>query len=102
MSWLVGRVGPDDFRQPGRLEEMREWLRSLDVDPTNMALHAVVARQRDGQYVLHLTENVRGEGGVQFDVAADRVVSLPVRIPVEKDSWPAWLTGMRTPAKATT
>lgn len=97
IGWLVGRAAYDDFSlNLDRLSEVREWLTSLGVDPTVMALCMAVTHEPGG-YVLHLSEQVRDESGkLRLDVAEDRIPTRPVRIPVEKDSWPSWLNGMRT------
>lgn len=100
MSWLVGRAGPDDFREPGRLDEMRAWLSWIGVDPTDMALCVAITHEPGVGYTLHLSQHIRSEsGGIQLDIAADQVASVPVRVPVERDSWPAWLTGLGVPER---
>jgi len=89
---LVGRATRNDFDAP-RINEMTDWLRSLGIDPTNIALLAAVVQSGD-RYELHLTEYLRDEQGQRFlDLAADQLAARPVVVPVEKDSWPAWLAG---------
>lgn len=94
--WFVGRATGSDFDGMGRMVEMVEWIRSLGVDPTNIALNVLVV-DRAGQYELHLTEHVLDAAGQKaIDLATDTVVSHPVIVPVEKDSWPTWLTGLNS------
>jgi hypothetical protein len=95
MHWLIGRATPGDHT-PARRAEMGAWLRSLGVDPTNMALYAAI-EQRGEQYLLHLAELVLRDGRPFLNVAVDEIERRAVTVPVERDSWPTWLTGLNVP-----
>jgi hypothetical protein len=89
--WLVGRLYVDT---DGRREEVADWIRSLGLDPTNMDLRIAVT-QRGAQYELHLSEYVLDtDGRKQIDHAVDQPYRRPVVVPIESETWPAWLAGV--------
>ncbi|HCT81751.1 MAG TPA: hypothetical protein DGT23_35260 [Micromonosporaceae bacterium] len=92
-GWLVGRFEPGNIEW-SKVEEFAAWLRSLGIDPTDVALRAAVVQGKDG-FELHLMRHVRDAEGSSFiNAALDDVVMESVIVPVEADSWPVWLRGM--------
>lgn len=94
MTWLVGRFEPGDMPW-SMVEEFAAYIRSLGLDPTHMSVRAAVVQGKDG-YELHLMRHVLNAEGTAFiNAAMDDVVMESVIVPVEEDSWPEWLRGMR-------
>jgi hypothetical protein len=98
--WLIGRfrdsteLAADPAEAQRRMAEVGEWLTGLGVDPNQMLVCCALLQSGD-RYALHLSERVLNEfGAPQWDNATDRCYSRPVVVSVEKDSWPAWLTGL--------
>ena len=100
-NWLVGRFEPGDVAW-SKVEELAAWIRSLGIDPTDVALRAAVVQVKDG-FELHLMRHVLNADGRPFlNAALDDVVMESVIVAVEKDSWPGWLTGMHCGPKPAT
>lgn len=91
--WMIGRVKHGETT-PGQINEIADWLRTLDLDPNRfMACAAIV--QHGTQHELHLSERVLDERGApQWDHAYDKAYTRPVVVLVDEGSWPAWLTGL--------
>lgn len=93
MSWLVGRFEPGDLPW-SQAEEMAAWIRSLGLDPTDIALRAAVVQGKD-LHELHLVRYLRNADGCMYlNAAVNEPASESVIVVVEKDSWPQWLTGL--------
>jgi hypothetical protein len=97
VSWIAGRTTDEDgtsWLTPARQIEMVEWLRSLGINPDDIAIRAALVQHGDC-YRLHMTEYVRSEAGsIRLDLAAGKPVTVPRIVEVAEGSWPSWLPGL--------
>jgi hypothetical protein len=92
MAVAVANRWPVPFRFKGGMDDLWgpvcEWVRSLGLDPNELADRAVVVGAVDG-YELHVDRHVRRpDGELAWDYLAEDFLWERVVIPVEADSWP--------------
>jgi hypothetical protein len=79
-----------------RIKELRNWVRSLGVDPANVRTEFAIMIG-ESSYELHLSEFVRNKGGGHIvNHAHNETVSKPLIIDLgQTETWPEWLNEYR-------